>query len=71
MIYITGKNGANFISTTISPNGMKGKDVLDDKIWKISLEDKIKLEFSASNHKTLEIKETNGYQILSMYGVRC
>ena len=40
-------------------------------VWKITVEDKIKLEFSGLKHKTFKIIANDGYKILSMYGVRC
>ena len=68
-IHITGNNGNTFITKTISPIGMYTKNNIS--IWKISIANKINLEFSGNKHQTLKVETKEGYQIISMYGVRC
>ena len=67
-IHITGQLDNVFISKTISPLGMM-HDALN-KVWKVSIEGHIDLEFSGVNHRTLKIKAKDGYKILSIYGER-
>ena len=68
-IHITGNNGNTFITKTISPIGMYTKNNIS--IWKISIANKINLEFSGDKHQTPKVETKKGYQIISMYGVRC
>ena len=70
-LHITVQNGEVFLSKTISPVGMKSTGALENVVWKVSVEDKVKLKFSGVGHRTLKITADVGYKILSMYGVRC
>ena len=68
-LHLTARNGDVFVEKTFSPIGMRGPH--DINVWKLSVEQKISLEFSGEKHKTLQITADKGYEILSIYGVRC
>ena len=74
LIYITAKKKDAYICKTILPLGMKlpsSMHKLNDP-WELNIDDKITLRFVGYQYKIiLNIKETNGYEIISMYGVRC
>ena len=75
-IQITGAtpHGDKLISKFFSPSAIKS--IGNKSVWKISVEDKLILEFSGRKHLTLKItslqkQDEEKYQIYSMYGVRC
>ena len=75
-IQITGAtpHGNKLISKFFSPSAIKS--IGNKSVWKISVEDKLILEFSGTKHLTLKItslqeQDEEKYQIYSMYGVRC
>jgi len=67
-LHVTGQLGDTFVAKTISPVGMMHDDL--NKVWKISVEKHINLEFKGLKHKTLTITSEDGYKILSIYGER-
>ena len=65
-IHITAKKGVLYINKMISPLYMNSIDA-----WNINIEDKVVLAFTGTNHKTLNIKETHGFEIVNMVGIIC
>ena len=71
-VQITTRHGENYASTTIYPLAMKSIDYLvETRVWKVSVEDKLFLEFSGTGHKTMRIESSLGYKVYRMEGVRC
>ena len=74
LLYINAKKGDSYICKTLMPSGMRVASTthkLNDP-WEINLDNIITLRFVGYYHeRTLNIKETNGYEIISMYGVVC
>ena len=75
-LQITGAtaHGDKIISKIFSPSAIKS--IGNKSVWKISVEEKLILEFSGKNHHTLKITSLQKqgeekYKIYSMYGIRC
>ena len=65
-VHITAKKGVLYINKMISPLYMDQVDT-----WNINVEDKLTLAFTGTNHKTLFIKETHGFEVVNMVGIEC
>ena len=74
LLYINAKKGDRYLCKTLTPFGMRHPSKMHklNDPWEIDLDNLLTLRFVGYYHKrVLNIKETNRYEIISMYGVRC